>query len=213
MYFEVHNAKSHVAAGLRHSPWLALIAPRPIGWISTLSPAGIANLAPFSFFNAISSFPPMVMFCANGAHVEGGWKDSFVNARATGEFVHNVATWDLRFAMNDTSATAPRGVDEFDAVGLTKAPSSCVKPYRVLESPVNVECKVVRHLELPGEGAEPSNSMIIGRVVALHIRDDLIVDGRLDIGRLQPLARLGYLDYATVAQPFEMRRPGWPLGK
>ena len=213
MYFEVEDGNSHRAAGLQHSPWLAIVAPRPIGWISTLSVEGIPNLAPFSFFNGISSSPPMVMFCANASHAEGGRKDSFINARDTGEFVHNLVTHDLARRMNDTSATAPRAVDEFEVAGLTKAPSRLVKPYRVAESPVNVECRVIKHFELPGDRAGETNTMIIGKVVAIHIRDDVIVDGRLDLRRVQPLSRLGYLDYAVPGDLFAMPRPGWPLAR
>jgi len=213
MYFEVSDGKSHLAAGLPHTPWLAIVAPRPIGWISTLSKDGVANLAPFSFFNGISSSPPMLMFCPNSAHAEGGRKDSFVNARDTGEFVHNVVTEDLLHRMNDSSAPAPRAVDEFEVAGVTKAPSRIVKPARVAESPVNVECKVVKALELPSDEPGNMNTMIIGRVVAIHIRDDLIVDGRLDLALLRPLSRAGYLDYSGIRGLFELRRPTWPLGR
>lgn len=211
MYFDVENGKSHLGAGLQHSPWLGMIVPRPIGWISTLSTAGVPNLAPFSFFNAISSSPPMVMFCANASHSAGGRKDSFINARDTGEFVHNVATNDLRFAVNRTSAPAPREVDEFELAGLTKAQCKRVKPFRVAESPVSIECRVVKHLEFPADGPEDMNTMIVGKVVAIHIHDDLIVDGRVDVRRLKPLARLGYFDYAVVSETFEMLRPQWPI--
>lgn len=213
MFFEVGSGKSHLAAGLPHSPWLAIAGPRPIGWISTLSKNGVPNLAPFSFFNGISSSPPMLMFCANGAHAEGGRKDSFMNARDTGEFVHNVVTEDLLHAMNDSSAPAPRLVDEFEVARVTKAPSRMVKPFRVAESPVNVECKVVQALELPSDEPGNMNSMIIGRVVAIHIRDDLLVGGRLDVARLRPLTRAGYLDYAGIGDLFELRRPSWPPGR
>ncbi len=213
MYFEVHDGKSHLDASLTHSPWLALVAPRPIGWISTLSADGIPNLAPFSFFNGISGAPPMVMFCANGSHAEGGRKDSFVNARDTGEFVHNMVTWDLRYKMNETSATAPRSVDEFELAGLTKAPSRRVKPYRVLESPVSLECRVVKHFELPADDPGDTNTMVIGRVVAIHIRDDAIRDGRVDLARLRPLSRLGYLDYSPIGEMFEMLRPKGPTAR
>jgi flavin reductase (DIM6/NTAB) family NADH-FMN oxidoreductase RutF len=211
MYFEVKDGRSHLAAGLAHTPWLAIVAPRPIGWISTLSKDGVPNLAPFSFFNGISSSPPMLMFCANSAHAEGGRKDSYVNARDTGEFVHNVVTEELLHRMNTSSTPAPRAVDEFEVAGLGKAPSSVVKPYRVAESPVNVECRVVKALELPSDEPGDMNTMIIGRVVAIHIRDELIVDGRLDLNLLRPLSRVGYLDYTGIRELFELRRPSWPL--
>ena len=211
MYYEVEAPAGHRAAGFEHTPWYALVGPRPIGWISTLSPEGVPNLAPFSFFNAISGRPPMVMFCANGAHIEGGAKDSQRNARETGEFVHNVAVWDLRLQMNNSSATAPRAIDEFDAAGLTKAPSRLVKPFRVAESPINLECKVVQVVDLPSAGPENQNAMVIGRVVAVHIRDDVVVNGRVDVTRVRPIARFGYSDYTVVDSVFEMLRPSWPL--
>lgn len=213
MYYAVENGKSHLAVGLPHTPWLAIVAPRPIGWISTLSTEGVPNLAPFSYFNGISSSPPMVMFCANSAHAEGGRKDSFLNARETGEFVHNVVTEDLLHKMNNSSTPAPRAVDEFEVAGLTKAPSRIVKPFRVAESPVNVECKVIQALELPSDEPGNMNTMIIGRVVGIHIRDEFIVDGRLDLKLVRPLARVGYLDYTGIRELFELRRPSWPLGR
>ena len=210
MYFDVEDGKSHLRAGLKHSPWLGLVIPRPIGWISTLSAAGVPNLAPFSFFNAISSTPPMVMFCANASHSAGGRKDSFINARDTGEFVHNVATEDLRLAVNKTSSPAPREVDEFELAGRTKAPCGRFKPFRVADLTVSIECRVLTLLEFPADEPADMNTMIIGKVVAIHIRDDLIVDGRVDPRRLRPLARLGYLDYSVVTDTFEMLRPQWP---
>ncbi|MGE0797416.1 MAG: flavin reductase family protein [Lautropia sp.] len=211
MYYEVDAPGGHRSAGFEHTPWYALVGPRPIGWISTLSPDGVPNLAPFSFFNTISARPPMVMFCTNGPHAEGGEKDSVRNARQTGEFVHNVATWDLRLRMNTSSAPAPRAVDEFEVAGLTKAPSRLVRPFRVAESPIHLECKVVQVMDLPSAGPEHPNTMVIGRVVAIHIRDDVVVDGRVDVTRIRPIARFGYQDYTVVDSVFEMVRPSWPL--
>ena len=212
MYYEIEDGKGHRGAGLEHNPWYALVGPRPIGWISTLSLGGVPNLAPFSFFNAISASPPMVMFCANGVHREGGIKDSQLNARETGEFVQNMAVWDLRMQVNDSSSTAPRAVDEFELAGLTKAPSRLVKPPRVAESPVSLECRVIKVVDLPSAGPEHTNAMVIGKVVAVHIRDDVIVDGRVDVTRLRPISRFGYSDYTVVDSVFEMLRPSWPAG-
>ena len=127
--------------------------------------------------------------------------------------MHNVVTEDLLQRMNNSSTPAPRSVDEFEVAGLTKAPSSVVKPFRVAESPVNVECKVLRALELPSDEPGDMNTMIIGKVVAIHIRDDFIVNGRLDLKLLRPLARVGYLDYSGLRDLFELRRPSWPLGR
>jgi flavin reductase (DIM6/NTAB) family NADH-FMN oxidoreductase RutF len=215
MFFEPQQASREFLAtlGLKHNPFLALVAPRPIGWVSTVNAQGVANLAPYSFFNAVASRPPIVMFCANGNHADGGPKDSLVNARATGEFVWNLSTWALRQQMNDSSTAAPRGVDEFAATGLTKLPSHLVKPPRVAESPVHLECKVIQFVDLPPDEKTGSlNTVTFGRVVGIHIDDSLVVDGRVDITRARPLARLGYLDYASIDSVFEIKRPGWPIG-
>ena len=215
MFYEPKQASRDFLAslGLDHNPFLALVAPRPIGWVSTVNATGVPNLAPFSFFNAVAARPPMVMFCANGSHTEGGAKDSLANARETGEFVWNLATWDLRQAMNDSSAPAPHAVDEFAATGLTKAPSRLVKPPRVAESPVHLECTVIKFVELPAdEKSGALNTVTFGRVVGIHIDDRLVVNGRVDIALVRPLARLGYLDYASVDSVFEIKRPGWPIG-
>ncbi len=194
--------------GLPHNPFLALVTPRPIGWISTISAAGVVNLAPFSYFNAISGAPPMVMYCANGSHTEGGAKDSLANVREVGQFVANIVTAELAGAMNETSADAGRAVDEFGLAGLTAAPSRLVRPPRVAQSPVHLECELVRIVELPGTAKDPhANTMVIGRIVGIHIADDVIVDGRVDVTRIRPVARLGYMDYAVIDEVFEMQRP------
>ncbi|HEX4151830.1 MAG TPA: flavin reductase family protein [Steroidobacteraceae bacterium] len=190
------------------SPFKACVVPRPIGWISTLSAAGVPNLAPFSFFNAIGEAPPMVMFCANGEHIEGGEKDSVRNARETGEFVVNLATWKLREAVNRSSAEVGREIDEFDLAGLTAAPSLRVRPARVAESPVSLECVVSDIYPLPLDESQESGWMVMGRVLGIHIDDDVVVDGRVSIARLHPIARLGYREFAAVEQVFKMTRPG-----
>jgi len=197
--------------GLPHDPFNALVVPRPIGWMSSLDAEGRANLAPYSFFNAVAYHPPQVVFAATGAHAEGGLKDSVANIEATGAFVCNIASAALAAAMNATSAPAPRAVDEFELAGLTKAPSREVAPPRVAESPAQLECRLVRIVELEtGDPVAAPNRLVIGRVVAIHIDDDVLVDGRVDIARLAPLARLGYRDYACVGEVFEMTRPTWP---
>jgi flavin reductase (DIM6/NTAB) family NADH-FMN oxidoreductase RutF len=193
--------------GLPHDPFKACVAPRPIGWISTLSAGGVPNLAPFSYFNAVLDFPPTVMFSASGPHKEGGVKDSALNAEATGEFVYNVATWALREAMNQSSAAVPREVDEFELAGLAKAPSRLVKPWRVAASPVQLECKTVRVLSLPTSKPGVENRVVFGEVVGVHIDESVLVDGHLDLTRVQPIARCGYQDYAVVESLFPMPRP------
>jgi flavin reductase (DIM6/NTAB) family NADH-FMN oxidoreductase RutF len=190
------------------SPFKACVVPRPIGWISTVSAAGVPNLAPFSFFNAIGEDPPLVMFCANGEHVEGGQKDSVSNARATGEFVVNLATWTLRHAVNQSSAAVGRAVDEFQLAGLTPAPSLRVRPARVSESPVSLECVVSDIYDLPFDESQELGWMVMGRVLGMHIADEMLVDGRVSIAMLHPIARLGYREFAAVEHVFSMARPG-----
>jgi flavin reductase (DIM6/NTAB) family NADH-FMN oxidoreductase RutF len=190
------------------NPFKACVLPRPIGWISTVDAAGRRNLAPFSFFNAISELPPMVMFCANGEHADGGEKDSVKNARETGEFVVNLATYDLRQSVNASSAEVGRAVDEFELAGLTAVPSRLVRAPRVAESPVNLECRVTEIRELPCEGE--IGRMVMGRVLGMHIADSAIVDGRVLAARLKPIARLGYREYASLGEIFKMTRPKTP---
>jgi flavin reductase (DIM6/NTAB) family NADH-FMN oxidoreductase RutF len=194
-------------APLKFSPFKALVVPRPIGWITTQSAAGVINLAPFSYFNACCDTPPCVMYCANGRHKEGGVKDSLANVEETGEFVCNLATWDLRRQMNDTSAHVPRSVDEMRAVGLTAVPSVKVKPPRVAESPAHFECRLLRTVELPSATAGERHVMVLGQVIGIHLDERLIADGRVDVRKLKPVARLGYLDFAVVEDFFTMERP------
>jgi flavin reductase (DIM6/NTAB) family NADH-FMN oxidoreductase RutF len=197
--------------GLPHNPFNAIVLPRPIGWISTLDASGRANLAPFSFFNAVSYVPPQVMFATSGPHTAGGHKDSMRNAIATGAFVANLATWELREAVNLTSAPAPPGVDEFELAGLTPVSSRLVAPPRVGESPVHLECRVITSLELPTPDPDDPNTVVFGEVVGIHIADEVIVDGLVDITKLQPIGRLGYREYVRVRESFAMTRPGWPI--
>ena len=188
--------------GLERDPFKALVAPRPIGWISTLGPDGVVNLAPYSFFNAISDKPPYVMFSSAGP------KDSQRNAEESGEFVCSLATYDLRNQMNKTSAAVGPEVDEMALAGLTPAESQYVKPPRVAESPVAFECKYFKTIDLPtNNGAAGQYSVVIGSVVGIHIDDDAIVDGRVDVTRLRPIARLGYMDYTVVDEVFSLERP------
>ncbi len=195
-------AKGH---GLRHDPLNAIVAPRPIGWVSTVDAAGKRNLAPYSFFNAFNYHPPLIGFASIGR------KDSLANAEATGAFVWNLATRGLAEAMNATSATVAHGVDEFDLAGLTPAPSRLVAPPRVLESPVNFECRVSQILQLAGaDGTKIETWVVFGEVVAVHIARDLIVDGVYDAAAARPITRLGRMgDYAELRRDaiFEMKRP------
>lgn len=195
--------------GLPHNPFTACITPRPIGWIGTVDAGGRVNLAPFSFFNGVLSRPPMVMFANNSGPDRDGriMKDTLANVRATGEFVVNIATWDLRDAMNLTSAHVPPEVDELQMAGLTPAPSRLVAPPRVAESPIQMECRVFRIVDLPNPDGVEQNALVIGHVLGIHIDESVLVDGRVDVARLRPLARMGYRDYAVVDRVFAMPRP------
>lgn len=192
----------------RASLFNSIVAPRPIGWVSTLAPDGRVNLAPFSYFNGISATPPMVMFACN-APADRREKDSLANARATGEFCLSLATWELREQMNATSATVPAGVDEFELAGLEKAPCELVKPPRVRRSPAALECKVLRIVDFAAQGpGERDCGVVFGRVVAVHVADDhLDAEGRFDVRKAQPIARLGGFNYLRAAELFELRRP------
>jgi len=192
--------------GFRYSLYNALVTPRPIGWISTISAEGVVNLAPFSFSNMCGGDPPSMMYCANGTHQEGGPKDSLANIAEVPEFVFNLCTWDLREQMNATSATSPRGIDEMADAGLVAAPSVRVRPPRVAATPIAMECEVVQTVALPSSETTV-NTMVIGRVVEIHIAEEVVVDGMVDIRRVRPLGRLGYQDYVDVADLFSMRRP------
>jgi flavin reductase (DIM6/NTAB) family NADH-FMN oxidoreductase RutF len=187
--------------GLALDPFKAIVAPRPIGWISTLSAGGIANLAPHSYFNAVSEDPHYVIFGS------GPRKDSLNNIEATRQFAVNLATWDLREAMNLTSAGVAPHVDEFDLAGLGKAPCRLIKAPRVAESPVCLECVLYKVIELPDGDGHVSDWLTVGRVIGIHIDDRYIVDGRVDTAAMRPIARLGYSEYATVEKAWRMRRP------
>lgn len=194
--------------GLPHSPFKSCCVPRPIGWISTLSPDGVANLAPFSQFQNVTYDPPIVLISANQRTI-GRRKDTVVNIEATGEFVWNMATYALREAVNTTSTEFPPEVDEFEAAGLAKAPSLVVAPPRVADSPVHFECRHLQTIRIPGNGHMGAADIVIGRVVHIHVADDaLTADGRIDVEKIKPLARLGYYDYTCVEKRFEMLPPG-----
>lgn len=193
--------------GLKHNPFKALVAPRPIGWISTRDRDGGFNLAPFSYFNAVTDYPPTVVFGCNGAKPEGDAKDTADNARDTGEFVVNMATWDLREQMNRSSAHVPRTVDEFREAGLTAAECNIVSAPRVKESPVNLECRLVQVIQLRSSNPKITNNMVVGEVVGIHIDESIIKDGMIDMPTYRPIARLGYMDYAVIDKVFSMDRP------
>lgn len=192
--------------GLPHDPFKSCIVPRPIGWITTLSPDGIVNLAPYSFFNGVASDPPMVMF-ASGGRQPTGPKDSVTNCEATREFVVNLTTWDLRDEMNRTSASDAPEVDEMAVAGLEAEPSQLVKPPRVKAAPIHLECRYHQTVDLPCKDPEERNALVIGEVIGIHIRDEVMTDGMVDLEKFKPIARLGYMDYTRVDLVFAMPRP------
>jgi flavin reductase (DIM6/NTAB) family NADH-FMN oxidoreductase RutF len=196
--------------GLAHDPFKALVVPRPIGWISSVDAGGRANLAPYSFFNGCGDAPPMVMFAQTGRKSRPELeKDSIANIRETGEFACNVVGEALAGAMNISSGVHPRGEDEFVLAGLTPAPCMTIAAPRVAEAPAVLECRLVRVIDdLPSRRAEARNVMVIGEVIGVHIRDEMLTDGRVDAAAFRPVARLGYMEYATVRETWEMQRPG-----
>lgn len=190
--------------GLKHDPFKALMVPRPIGWVSTVSKAGICNIAPYSFFNAVGERPAYVMFSS------AGMKDSLKNVLETGEFTCSLATWDQRFEMNATSAAVPHGVDEFPLAELTATASHFVKPPRVKGSPAAFECKLWQTMDLPGLPGKPSTyTIVFGQVVGIYIDDRFVKDGMIDTGAMRPIARLGYMDYGVInpENVFTINRP------
>jgi flavin reductase (DIM6/NTAB) family NADH-FMN oxidoreductase RutF len=188
--------------GLSHNPFYSAVVPRPIGWITTLSRDGVVNLAPYSFFNAVAGSPPFVIFAS------GPRKDSQRNAEEMGEFVCNMATYDLRAEMNASSAKVPPDVSEPELIGLEMVPSILVAPPRVKRSPVTLECRYRQTVNLvTGEGETLSDAIVIGEVVQIHIDDAVITNGRIDLTKIRPIARLGYMDYTVVETIFEMKRP------
>ncbi|RWO53555.1 flavin reductase family protein [Mesorhizobium sp.] len=202
MFYEPSNGH-----GLPHDPSKAIVAPRPIGWISTVNKAGEVNLAPYSFFNAFSTRPFIVWFSSEGE------KDSATFAEETGEFVANLVSRDLAEKMVRTAVDAPRGVTEFDYADLAMAPSRLVAPPRVAAAPAALECRVTEILRPKALDGTPTSAIVVaGEVVGVHIDDAFLKDGIFDIVRAGNVGRLGYMDYASVSKIFSMRRPHWGKG-
>lgn len=190
--------------GLPHNPFNAVVAPRPIGWISTRNADGQANLAPYSFFNAVAYEPPQVMFASTSAKKDqDNTKDSVANIRATGAFCVNIVEFRAQDVMNVTSEGFEKSVDEFESANLTKADCETIACDRVHGAPAALECKVLQIIPLAGV----SNVMVVGEVTGVHLRDDCMVDGMFDVTKFQPLARMGYRNYAVVRDVFELKRP------
>ncbi len=199
MYYEPENGH-----GLPHDPFRAIVAPRPIGWISTVDKEGKINLAPYSFFNAVCGKPPMVCFATEGM------KHSAVNAIATGEFVVNLATRPMADKINKTSTVVDADVNEFEFAEIEAAPSKRVAAPRVKDAPAALECKVLQSVPLTGlDGAPTDRAMIIGQVVGVYINEDYLTDGLFDIVKARTIARLGYRDYSEVTEVFSIVPPAF----
>jgi flavin reductase (DIM6/NTAB) family NADH-FMN oxidoreductase RutF len=198
--------------GMTQDPLTALIVPRPIGWISTLDGQGRVNLAPYSFYNAVSASPPMIYFSTTGTYGDNPTKHSRRNAEETGEFVVNMVSAALAKQMNITTSMVDYGVDEMKLAGLTPAPSRYVKPPRVAESPIALECKYWKTIEMPiEEGREKQQATVVfGRVVGIHVDDSIVKNGRIDTLAFKPVARLGYSEYTTTENVWRMPRPDDP---
>ena len=201
---DYHSFDPALGHGLPHDPIKAIIAPRPIGWISSVGAQGAANLAPYSYFNMFSHKPPILIFGSEGR------KDTISNIEATGEFVFNLATRDLAEAVNQTSAVQPPHIDEFVLAGLAKVPSDEVAPPRVAGVAAAMECRLVQVQQLTDmTGAPIEAHLVIGQVVRVHINQACLVDGQFDITRARTIARCGYRgDYVEAGETFEMLRPG-----
>lgn len=193
--------------GLPFNPFKACIVPRPIAWITSLDRNGVLNLAPYSYFNLVTDSPPMIMFSTTTKHLDQGEKDTLKNVEETKEFVVNMATWDFREAVNVTSADFDRGISEVDMAKLETLPSCLVKPPRIKGSPIQLECVYYQSVQLPVIDEKYTNRIVIAKVVGVHIDDGVIVDGKIDITRCKPIARMGYMDYLVVENKFSIERP------
>lgn len=206
MFYEP-SKKNH---GLPKNPFNSLIVPRPIGWISSVDTEGVSNLAPYSFFNAVSYQPPTVMFSGGVGSADDGMKDSVRNIEASGEFVCNIATWHTREQMNQSSAPVSPDTDEIELTGLTPIASTLVSAPRIAEAPVHLECRYLKTVDIPGWSKADEYKMILGEVIGIHIRDELITeDGLVDVAKMMPIGRLGYDDYTRIDidSIFKMKRP------
>ena len=186
-------------------PFKSLVFPRPIGWISSRSKNGIANLAPYSYFNAVADEPPQVMFCSNGSSTHGKYKDSLSNVLTTKEFVVNFATSTSRNQMNISSRDFKPDEDEFILSNLKKKKSQLVKPSSVKDSPVNLECKLVKTIKLKSNSKKIS-TMIIGEVIGIFINNKFIKNNRVDSVAMRYIARMGYSEYTTISSKFNLKR-------
>jgi flavin reductase (DIM6/NTAB) family NADH-FMN oxidoreductase RutF len=204
---KMHFAPNSEPHGLKFNPFKSCTVPRPIGWLSSISRSGIANLAPYSQWQNLTFDPPMVMFAAN-QYPDGRRKDTVINAEETGWFAWNMATYDLREAVNASASAVAAEIDEFELADVTKIACIDAPCPRVAESPIHFECRYLSTQRFAGNSPEGTVDVVFARVERIHIRDEVIgADGKIDVKRIRPIARLGYYDYTVVDQVFEMRIP------
>lgn len=198
---------AHERSPLPYSPFKSCTVPRPIGWLSSISPDGVENLAPYSQWQNLTFDPPMVMFSAN-QYPDGRRKDTVLNAEQTGWFVWNMATYDLREAVNISAMALPFEENEFDRAGITKRYAELSPTPMVAESPVHFECKYLSTHRMTGNSNVGTIDIVFAQVERIHINDEVLtVDGRLDIPKIRPLARMGYHDYTSITETFEVKIP------
>ncbi|WP_417831593.1 flavin reductase family protein [Terasakiella sp.] len=203
--------KTNESHPLPHHPFKACIAPRPIGWVSTANRDGVGNVAPFSFFNGIAQNPPQLMIAINGKSPHAERKDTLQNIENTKEFVVNIATYDLKDEMFRTAAPEHPDMDEAELAGLEMIPSTLIKPKRIKKSPIHLECVLTEIIPLLCDHESERNTAIFGHVVGIHIDDGVLVDGKVDLKKVNPISRLGYKDYATLGDIFQLDAP-WRKG-
>lgn len=192
---------------LPFNPFKSCVIPRPIAWITSMDKLGNLNLAPYSYFNIVSDVPPMIMFSTTTAHHHSNEKDTLKNIEETKEFVVNIAIWELREQVNFTSADFDRQINEVEKAGLDILPSTFIKVPRIKQSPIHFECIHHQSIQLPVNDNKHTNRVVIARVVGIHIDDNIIVDGKIDVTKFKPIARLGYMEYAAIDKVFSMARP------
>ncbi len=190
---------------LRHNPFKSCIIPRPIAWISTISQEKIVNIAPYSYFNAIADLPPMVMF-ASGFKEDGALKDTIRNIKQSKEFVVNIVPYSLKDKMQLSSQNLPYNNSEAEEFGINLADCKLIKTPRIKEVPISLECEYVKIVSLDHDQEKVSSQMVIGKVIGIHIQDEYIADGKIDVTRFKPIARLGYDEYAVIEKVFKMKR-------
>ncbi len=186
-------------------PFKSLIFPRPIGWISSVNKNGVANLAPYSYFNAVTDEPPQIMFCSNGSSTHGKYKDTLSNILHTKEFVVNFVTTVTRNQMNISSRDFKPDEDEFLLSNLKKKKSKLVKAPSVRDSPVNLECKLVKIIKLQSN-SDKTSTMVVGEVIGVYIKNKFIKNNRIDSVSMKYIARMGYSEYTTISSKFNLKR-------